>query len=131
LAGKRRNEYKSLVKFQLIVTLDKVIHINSTILIVVYQPQFTKKIGLPSVEKIIIKIAHIGHLGLDVYDLPQVLERQQQRVRDDPEDHGKGREAQSHASKSGTNFRNIFAKKLAKIGAFCSKYCLFLQKLDH
>jgi hypothetical protein len=41
---------KTLVKFQLIVTLDKVIYISINILIVVTQPQF-KKIGLPSAEK--------------------------------------------------------------------------------
>jgi hypothetical protein len=42
---------KTLVIFQPIVTLDKVICLNSIILIVVTQPQFTKKLGLPSAEK--------------------------------------------------------------------------------
>jgi hypothetical protein len=41
---------KTLVKFQLIVTLDKVIYININILIVVTQTQFTKKIGIPSLK---------------------------------------------------------------------------------
>jgi hypothetical protein len=63
LAGKRRYENTTLVKFKLIVTLYKVIHIISNILILVTQPQFTTKIGLPSAEK----IGHICHLGLDVY----------------------------------------------------------------
>jgi hypothetical protein len=36
-------ENKTLVKFQLIVTLDKAIHINSNIVTVVTQPQFTAK----------------------------------------------------------------------------------------
>jgi hypothetical protein len=66
LAGKRRYENKTLVKFQLIVTLDKVIYITNNILIVVTLPQFSKKIGLPSAEKMIIKIGRIGRLGLDV-----------------------------------------------------------------
>jgi hypothetical protein len=43
LAGNRRYENKTLVKFQLILTLDKVIYINRNILIVVTQPQFTKQ----------------------------------------------------------------------------------------
>jgi hypothetical protein len=57
LAGNRRYENKTLVRFQLIVTLDKAININSNILIVVTQPQFTKKLGLPSAEKISLKLA--------------------------------------------------------------------------
>jgi hypothetical protein len=36
-------ENKNLVKFHLIVNLEKVIYINSNILTVVTQPQFTKK----------------------------------------------------------------------------------------
>jgi hypothetical protein len=68
LAGKSRCESKTLVKFQLIVTLDKVIHINTNILIVVTQPQFTTKNRFTfSPPKIIIKIGHLGHLGLDVF----------------------------------------------------------------
>jgi hypothetical protein len=39
---RRRYENKTLVKFQLNVTLDKKISINSSILIVVTQPLFTK-----------------------------------------------------------------------------------------
>jgi hypothetical protein len=37
IGWKKRYENKTLVKFQLIVTLDKVIYINSNILIVVTQ----------------------------------------------------------------------------------------------
>jgi hypothetical protein len=39
----RRYENKTLIRFQLIVTLDKVIYINRNILLVVTQLQFTKQ----------------------------------------------------------------------------------------
>jgi hypothetical protein len=43
LAGNIRYENKTLVKFQLIVTLDKKIYINRNILIVVTKTQFNKQ----------------------------------------------------------------------------------------
>jgi hypothetical protein len=71
LAGNRRYENKTLVQFQLIVTLDKVNYFNNffnrNILIVVTEPQFTLKSRFTFSQKVLIKIGHIGHLGLDVY----------------------------------------------------------------
>jgi hypothetical protein len=61
-------ENKTLVKFQLIVTLDMVIYINRNTLIVVTQPQFTKQNSFTfSQKKILIKIGHMDHLVLDVH----------------------------------------------------------------
>jgi hypothetical protein len=73
LAGNRRDENKTLVKFQLIVTLDKVIYINRNILIVVTQPQFTKQNRFTfSQKKFSLKLAtYVGHLVLDVYGLSE------------------------------------------------------------
>jgi hypothetical protein len=49
-----RYDNKSIVKFQLIVTLDKVIYINRNIFIVVTQPQFTNQNRFTFSQKSII-----------------------------------------------------------------------------
>jgi hypothetical protein len=64
---------KTQVKFQLTVTLDKVIYSKSNILIVVTQPKFTRKIRFTLSWKNIIRIGHIGHLGLDVFGFTRSL----------------------------------------------------------
>jgi hypothetical protein len=67
IGWKKRYENKALAKFQLIVTLDKIIYINSNISIIVTQPQLTKKNWFTFGGRSLIKIGHIDRLGVDVY----------------------------------------------------------------